>query len=464
MQPVSSKQQENKGTIKPTTSGHSKKPSSAAAVTHHQKLREPKQFGGGASEERVHETKILHSQKRNTYDNQKTEKKAPNKVLSPRLTDSTRTTHGLNPTKNVKNIYQNTHRLVSGENRDSSSNVYSQQKLKDSSAIRENSEYIKAKQTLRGTFKREQGMKDTKRDFNFFQRVKDLEVLHNQIRNRASESDIKIDSATSHTRPKSSKHSDSHLYKDMNSSVFSAFNNQLKRNSAAQIYNSISLFENYLQSTRSAVDQSEQHYFNKWSTHDSQNNLGNIIHEAAVNFMASPSNKENVPIIEESHVNHPTETQPQHTHIDDIVHELTKNNHLTQLKNNPNAKFLLLRKQVHDKRSNRGFKSDGQNLYDFHHKPIELRETDDTQKGMSTLKHGTTEIHTLLPDTTGTTTKPGNQAQLNDIQLRVKKVLDLHRYKERLWENERRELLAEIQMLRAENQELGKYSQLYEEK
>jgi len=209
--------------------------------------------------------------------------------------------------------------------------------------------------------------------------------------------------------------------KDINSTILSAFGNQLQKSASTILLHPFSYGgENPIHSTRSDVERSDKRpYFPACNTVKREYNNYNDDQEDKIEF---------------------------------DKHEIDSKSEVDtgrdQGQSNPNSKFLLLRKQVQDKRSQRDFKSMGNDMFDPNGLPKQK-----SQNGDVNCAEQIQEIYAAtagLPDTTHTSTKFQNQNHLNDMFLRIKKVLQIYQHKEKAWEEHRKRLEAEICQLKAE--------------
>ena len=288
---------------------------------------------------------------------------------------------------------------------------------------------------------------------SFVKKIKDIESLISKSKNKKRfELQLDTDIVPLPVRPQTTKYADSNTHKDPPSVMFANFNTQLKRNSAAQLHSYAHLFENNIQSTRSAVDKTEKNLLESKVGRDGEAFHGRV--DAARNYQSeNPKKYDN----EDGEDKYEAEAN-----IENIVAGIAKNTNLSQIRTNPNAKFLLLRKQVQEKRATRELKSAGQALFESGglFKAAELNHQGKVVKrgkngAVAGVRDGY-EVSTGLPDTADSMTKNMNHRQLTNITYRVKKILELHRGKEKTWEEEKRLLIAEMQVLREHNQRLLK--------
>jgi len=181
--------------------------------------------------------------------------------------------------------------------------------------------------------------------------------------------------------------------RDINSTILSAFNNQLQKSASTILFHPISFGENPIHSTRSDVERSDKRpYFPGYSNR------------------------------EYNHYN------DQEDKIEFDKHEIDSARDIGQT--NSNSKFQLLRKQVQDKRLQRDFKSLGHDVFD-----LKAKNTNDIN---SVKQNHEIYAGAALPDTTHTSTKFQNQNHLNDMFFRVKKLLQIYQHKEKAWEEHRK--------------------------
>jgi len=236
-------------------------------------------------------------------------------------------------------------------------------------------------------------------------------------------------SVTEYNDPKTSKHS---TPKGMSL----AFNTKMKRPSEAQIRN-LDQFEyysnhktNFVLSTRSAVDR--QQYQQTLNFHTE----GNEIHRGG--SKDAKLNKESMKIY----------CAPEHdTQGEHVVSNLLKGYNLKDLKINPNAKFLLLRKQLQKKRDQPIFKSADWNTFGV---------TKQQQKSTNVQTSPNRELNSTFSKSPprkeqNSTEYLGiegfNKERLFEVFLKTKKVLSQYKAREQDWKNEKLFFVQEIQRL-----------------
>jgi len=228
------------------------------------------------------------------------------------------------------------------------------------------------------------------------------------------------------------KHSEPTIFTSLNNYMSQMASGAAKRSSDGQIqgYQLVQVDgEGVILSTRSALDRHENR-FNFHPNTEENEAQKNGQNAKRVHSSSQPS-KEFIA----------NEQNYDKKITDEIILELLKRNNAKEIKVNPNAKFLLLRKQVQEKRSKQSFKSADWNspgindLHDFSNEVEELRSR---------------EVSPNQPRNSHKTKgENATNEQLSNILNKTKQVLATYKSKENTWQKEKKLLVAEIKHLRS---------------